>query len=254
MEYWLHLGLAAILGMAVGSFLNVVSDRLPSGGSLISPPSHCPNCDTKIGRRDLVPVFSYLILRGKCRNCSSRIPVRILIVELITGALFAFIWAKYGWTLQGLGLMGYASLFLAVFIIDMEHHIIPNKVVIVGLIGSIILASFWPDVGPLKAIIGAGVGFGVLLILYLIPGAVVGEGDVKLAAVVGAATGFPVVVVGIGLSFVIGGSVAILLLLFKRRGRKDQFAFGPFIAVSALIALIWGESIIQWYVGNFLSF
>ena len=117
MEYWLNLGLAAILGMAVGSFLNVVSDRLPSGGSLISPPSHCPNCDTKISRRDLVPVFSYLILRGRCRTCSTHIPIRLLFIELVTSLLFALIWAKYGWTLQGLGLMGYSSLFLAVFII-----------------------------------------------------------------------------------------------------------------------------------------
>ncbi len=136
----------------------------------------------------------------------------------------------------------------------MEHHIIPNKIVIVGLVGAIIIASFWPEIGPLKAVIGAAAGFGILLVLYFIPGAIIGEGDVKLAAVVGAATGFPVVVVGIGLSFVIGGSVAILLLVLRRRGRKDQFAFGPFIAVSALIALIWGESILQWYVGNFLSF
>ena len=94
---------------------------------------------------------------------------------MVTGLLFGLIWVAYGWSLQGIGLMGYVSLFLAIIIIDMENHIIPNKIVIVGLIGSIAVASLWPEIGPLKAVTGAAVGFGVLLILYLIPGAVIGE-------------------------------------------------------------------------------
>jgi len=227
-----HFVLEGLAGLSVGSFLNVVSDRIPAGQSLMSPPSHCPECDTRIRSIDLIPFVSYLVLRGKCRVCSSKIPVRTLWVEIATGLIFALLWAKFGWTYEGIGMMAYASLFLAVFIIDLEHHIIPNKVVIVGLIAALVIASFWPGVGPIKALIGAGSGFGILLVLYLIPGFVIGEGDVKLAAVVGAATGFPIVAVGLGLSFVMGGVVAMLLIITRRSRRKEVIPFGPFIAVS----------------------
>jgi leader peptidase (prepilin peptidase)/N-methyltransferase len=254
MIYWLNLIVAALLGMAVGSFLNVVSDRVPSGQSLVSPPSHCPVCHRRLSALDMVPIVSYLALRGRCRSCSAQIPLRILIVELSTSVLFALIWARYGWSYQGVAMMGYASLFLVVFIIDLEHRIIPNKLVLVGLVAALGISSFWPDIGPVSAVIGAAAGFGILLALYLIPGAVIGEGDVKLAAVVGAATGFPVVIVGLGLSFIMGGLVAITLIAFRRGQRKSQIPFGPFIAVAAMIALVCGETIFRWYAARFLSF
>lgn len=246
-----QLILAVLAGLSVGSFLNVVSDRVPAGQSLLSPPSHCPSCDTRIRSIDLIPLVSYLVLRGKCRDCSSKIPIRTLWVEVATGLIFGLLFAKFGWSYEGVGMMAYASLFLSVFIIDLEHHIIPNKVVLVGLVAALLIGSFWPGVGPVKALIGAGSGFGILLVFYLIPGFVIGEGDVKLAAVVGAATGFPIVAVGLGLSFVLGGVVAMLLIITRRSRRKAEIPFGPFIAASAMIALVWGDPILTWYLAQF---
>ena len=245
------LVLAAWTGLSVGSFLNVVSDRIPAGQSLVSPPSHCPSCSTRIRKIDLIPLVSYLVLRGRCRTCDAKIPMRTLWVEAGTGLIFALVWLKFGWSYEGVAMMAYASLFLAVFIIDLEHHIIPNKIILVGLIAALAIASFWPGVGPVKALIGAGAGFGILLALYLIPGFVIGEGDVKLAAVVGAATGFPIVAVGLGLSFVMGGVVAMLLIITRRSRRKAEIPFGPFIAASAMITLVWGDSILAWYLAQF---
>ena len=240
--------IAGIIGLAVGSFLNVCIDRLPAGLSLVSPPSFCPKCKTPIRPFDLIPVVSYVALRGRCRACSAQIPFRILAVELATGVLFALIWARYGFSYEGIAMMGYASYFLVVLAIDLEKQVILNVLVIPGFAASMVVASFWPELGPARA--ATGVGLGLLLALYLIPGAVMGEGDVKLAAVVGAATGFPLVV-GLALAFISGGMTAVALLATGKRTRKDRMPFGPFLAVGALVALAWGDTILNWYTDHF---
>lgn len=252
MDY-LGLFFATTFGLAVGSFVNVVGDRLPAGQSIAYPPSHCPSCDTPIRRRDLIPVVSYVLLRGRCRDCSAKIPTRVFVIEIVAGLLFAGVWLKFGWSYQGVAMMGYVGMFLAVFVVDLEHHIIPNRIVFPGLVVALAIASFWPELGLAKAAIGAGAGFGLMLLLYLIPGMVIGEGDVKLAAVVGAAVGFPVVFVSLGLSFVLGGVAAAGILLVKKGGRKTEVPFGPFIAVAALVSLIWGAPIMAWYVSSFVG-
>ncbi|MCH8063206.1 MAG: prepilin peptidase [Chloroflexi bacterium] len=252
MDY-LGLFFATTVGLAVGSFVNVVGDRLPVGQSIAYPPSHCPDCDAPIRRRDLIPVVSYVLLRGKCRDCSAKIPIRVLLIEIVAGLLFAGVWLKFGWSYQGVAMMGYVGMFLAIFVVDLEHHIIPNRIVFPGLVVALVIASFWPEVGLAKAAIGASAGFGLMLLLYLIPGIVIGEGDVKLAAVVGAAVGFPVVFVSLGLSFVLGGVAAAGILLVKKGGRKTEVPFGPFIAVAALVSLIWGAPIMAWYVSSFVG-
>ncbi len=249
---WVYTALLAVTGAAIGSFLNVCADRLPLGQSLVFPPSHCPSCQTRLRATDLVPVVSYLALRGKCRYCGARIPLRIFLVELASGTLFAFIWARYGGTYEGIALLGYASLFLLVFIIDLEHGIIPNLIVFPSLAIALAVASFSPDIGPGWALAGAAAGFGILLAIYLLPGSIVGGGDVKFAAVVGAATGFPLVIVGLALAFVSGGVVALALLATRRRKRRDTIPFGPFIAASALATLLWGEAIGRWYLESLL--
>ena len=198
-------------------------------------------------------MVSYVLLRGKCRDCSAKIPIRVLLIEIIAGLLFAGVWLKFGWSYQGVAMMGYVGMFLAIFVVDLEHHIIPNRIVFPGLVVALVIASFWPEVGLAKAAIGASAGFGLMLLLYLIPGIVIGEGDVKLAAVVGAAVGFPVVFVSLGLSFVLGGVAAAGILLVKKGGRKTEVPFGPFIAVAALVSLIWGAPIMAWYVSSFVG-
>ena len=243
--------IAGIFGLAVGSFLNVCIDRLPAGLSLISPPSFCSECKTPIRPFDLIPVVNYVALRGRCRACSAQIPFRIPAVELATGVLFALVWARYGFSYEGVAMMGYAGYFLVVLAIDLEKQIIPNVLVITGFAASMVVASFWPDLGPAGAAAGAGVGFGLLLAIYLIPGGGMGEGDVKLAAVVGAATGYPLVAVGLAVAVLSGGITAVTLLAIGRRSRKDRMPFGPFMAVGALVALAWGDTILDWYIDYF---
>ncbi|MCH8109625.1 MAG: prepilin peptidase [Chloroflexi bacterium] len=184
---WIELLLIGFIGLSVGSFLNVSIDRIPSGKSLVHPPSSCDVCKTRLKTFDLIPVGSYLVLKGKCRYCSASIPFRSPLVEFITGAIFVAIWAKFGITYEGIAIMAYASLYLVIFAIDLEHKIIPNVIVFPAFLLTLLVSAFLPGLGIANAAIGAGVGLGMLLALYMVPGAVIGEGDVKLAAVVGAA-------------------------------------------------------------------
>ena len=147
--------------------------------------------------------------------------------------------------------MAYASLLLAVFVIDLERQIIPNRIVVPGFVGFMVLASFWPGLGPVQAAIGAGAGFGMLLLLYVVPGAVIGAGDVKFAAVVGTATGFPLVIFSLGLAFVLGGSIGAVLLVTRKMHRRARMPLGSFIAVSALLTLVWGDPLLDWYLTRF---
>jgi leader peptidase (prepilin peptidase)/N-methyltransferase len=251
---WLYVVLVGAVGLAVGSFVNVVADRLPEGKSLLSPPSHCPECDRRLRALDLVPVFSYLALRGRCRYCKSPIPMRLMLVEAATGIGYGAVWYAYGGTIQAYLLLGYLTFFLAVFLIDLERQIIPNLLVIPALAAALAASALLTDVGLVNALIGAGVGFGIMLALYLIPGMVIGEGDVKLAAVIGAATGFPVIVFGIAASFVLGGMVALALLVAKLKSRKDTMSFGPYMALAAMAAIVWGKPVADWYLRSFWPF
>ncbi|MDP2952223.1 MAG: prepilin peptidase, partial [Chloroflexota bacterium] len=132
----------------VGSFLNVVADRLPKGESLIRPRSRCPACGTTLAPADMIPILSYLLLRGRCRYCGASIPVRVLLVEAATGLLFVFFWLPYGPGAASLAQFLVASLFLLLAIIDLEHGIIPNRLLAVGLVAALVVAPFltgWMD-------------------------------------------------------------------------------------------------------------
>lgn len=248
---WTNVFLIGLMGLAVGSFLNVCIDRLPAGQSLLRPPSHCPVCLTRLRPADLVPVFSYLALRGKCRYCSAPIPRRVFLVELATGLLFALVGARYGFSPQGLAMLVYVSLFLVVSVTDLEQGIIPNLIVLPGFLAAMAAASLFPGIGLVRAALGAGVGLGVLLAIYLLSGRATGEGDVKLAALVGAATGFPLVLLALAVAFLSGGIVAMALLASGRRRRRDPLPFGAFMAPAAIATLLWGPPVLEWYLGYF---
>lgn len=243
--------LLGAIGLAVGSFLNVCIDRLPAGQSLLSPPSHCPVCQARLRAADLVPVFSYLALRGKCRYCAAPIPRRLFLVEVATGVLFALTWARYGPSFEGIALLVYLSLFLVVFVTDLERGVIPNRMVFPGLLAALALASFWPGIGWARAVLGGAAGFGILLAIYLVSGKGIGAGDVKLAALVGAATGFPLVFLALAVAFLTGGIAAVALLISGRLKRRDRMPFGPFLAPAALASLLWGGPVLRWYLSYF---
>ena len=236
-----------ILGIVIGSFLNVCIDRLPEGKSIVRTPSHCPHCQKRIPAYDLLPVLSYLILRGRCRNCGEKIPLRVLIVEVLTGIVFILIWIRFGLSWETLAVSLYCSLLIVIAFIDLEHQKVLNKLVIPGIVLGLITAAllnlddFW------TYLIGGLVGFGVLfLIAVLAPGAM-GMGDAKLILFLGLITGFPEVILLLFLAFLLGGLTSVLLLLLKRINRKDTIAFGPFMALAGFIVLLYGRQILDWW-------
>lgn len=252
----LEIVLFVLLGLAVGSFLNLCIDRLPLGKSIVSPPSHCDACEQRLKTRDLVPLFSYLWLRGRCRYCGAHIPRRLPLVELATALLFALLFWQYGLSLQLAIALIYASLFLVIFVIDLEHGLVLDNVVYPGMALAFVFSFFWPwpelvwpDIGVLSALLGGAIGFGLILIPYLISRGGMGGGDVKLAGLIGLVTGFPLVFFALFLGILGGGLVAIALLISGVKSRKEPIPFGPFLAAAAMVTLIWGPAMYQWYIG-----
>ena len=259
----------ALLGMAVGSFLNVLIDRLPAGQSLVSPASHCPSCRRRLSVKDLIPVFSYLALSGRCRYCHTPIPRRLLWVEIGTGTLFFCLYWYYGFSIELAVIAFYFCLFLVLMVIDLEHRLIPNKVVYpsmaVALVISIflppskvaypdgavaLLLSSLPEPGIVQAAIGGGIGLLLFLLIVIISRGGMGWGDVKMAALIGIVTGY-LVFVALFLAVILGGLVAWILLLLRAKSRKQSIPFGPFLSLATMVTLLWGNSILSWYLGLF---
>lgn len=246
---WLTL-FWAVLGTAVGSFLNVVGDRLPEGGSLLSPPSCCEACGQRLTPAELVPVWSYLALRGRCRTCGAPIALRTLGVELATGLLFAVAaWRIAPVDLEGWRALLFASAYLAVLVVvtvtDLEHGLILNRVMVpaigLGLVGSILAG--WPAL--LHRLGGGLLGAGVIaLIVVLVPGGM-GWGDARLAGFIGLVTGLPGVLFALFIAFVSGGVVAGALMATGRRKRGETIPLGPFLALGGGAALLYGEEMLR---------
>ncbi len=248
----------ALLGLFTGSFLNVCIDRLPKGQSIINPPSHCSTCKHKLGILDLVPVFSYLWLRGHCRYCQASIPIRLPIVEITTGLLFTFLFWKFELGLElGISLV-YACLLTVIFVIDLENQLVLDKVVYPSMAlalafsffwpGLRTFSFFWPEIGLESALLGGLIGLAIVALIAIIYPPGMGWGDVKLAALVGLMTGFPLVFVAILLWWISGGLVGSILLAFKIKNRKDPLPSATFLAISAMVTLLWGQTIYQWYL------
>ncbi|MDP2954019.1 MAG: prepilin peptidase [Chloroflexota bacterium] len=261
MAAWVMVS-ASVLGGAIGSFLNVCIDRLPRGQSIVDPPSHCPDCGKPLQFVDLIPVFSYLWLRGRCRYCGARIPVRVLAVEAGTAVVFALLALGYGAGIEFLMLAYYFSLLLLLAVIDLEQGIIPNRIVYPGLAVGLITAPLWAVTdfarpffwgGPgmvaalLSSVSGGIVLFAIFFGIVLASRGGMGWGDVKMAALVGLAVGFSGLPAAFLTAVLSGGLVAAFLLAARRKGRKDAIPFGPFLALGGMVALLWGKEFTLWY-------
>ena len=251
----------AWLGTAVGSFLNVCIDRLPVDRSLYFPPSHCEACQHHLSVTDLVPVFSFLWLRRRCRYCQTPIPSRLFWVELGTGCLFAFTFWHFGLSAEFVITAFYGSLFIVLGVIDLRHGLILNKIVypaaVVALIidvlspptGIINLSLPLPCLGIISGIIGGAIGFVFLLIPAVVYREGMGWGDVKMAGLIGLVTGSRLVIVALLMAVILGGVVAGALLLLKIKKRKEGIPFGPFLSLATIVTLLWGNDILYWYLG-----
>ncbi len=249
-----------LLGLFTGSFLNVCIDRLPQGQSIIKPPSHCPACKHKLAILDLIPLFSYLWLRGRCRYCQAPIPLRLPIVEGVTGLLFALLYWKFGLGLELVISLIYACLLIVIFVIDLENQLVLDKITYPSMALALALSFFWPGLGVISALgggalgrlvsslAGGALGLVAMALPFIIYRRGMGMGDIKLGALVGLMTGFPLVLIAVLLSWITGGLVAAILLALKIKKRKDPIPFATFLAVSAMVTLLWGQVIWQWYL------
>ena len=240
---------AALGGLLVGSFLNVVSYRLPRHESLVFPGSQCPSCGTAIKPYDNIPVLGWLLLRGHCRSCHGKISARYPLVEALTAALaLAVVLAKHSAHDIALGLALIAVL-VPVALIDFDHRIIPNKITLVAAIGAVAIGLITaPAKVPEQLIAGAAAG-GFLLVFALAYPRGMGMGDVKLAAVLGLFLGRSVAVAILGgvLAATVLGA-AIIARTGVREGRKTAVPFGPFLALGGVIALFAGPALVHWYL------
>jgi len=247
--------LFALLGTAVGSFLNVVADRLPAGRSIVGPASGCDACHKRLAAVDMIPVFSYLWLRGRCRYCHSQLPRRILRVELGTGALFAYLYWQLGFNADLAIAAIYGSFFIAIMMIDLEQGLILNKMVFPAMLVALGLSLFLSDLDTVPTIAsaagGGGLGLGLFLIIAIVSRGGMGWGDVKLAGLIGLVAGFPLVLVAVMLAIIAGGLAAIALLALKLRERKQTLPFGVFLAIGAVITLVHGAGLWDWYLALF---
>lgn len=245
--------LAFLFGLCVGSFLNVVIARLPEGRSLLTPGSSCPRCAHAIRWHDNIPVLSWVWLGRKCRDCRISISWRYPAVELVTGLLFAYAVATQGLT-PGLGAaLVLVAALVAITVIDLDHQIIPDVISIPGTAVGFVASLLTGHPRWLESLIGIVVGGGIFFLIIVASRGGMGGGDMKLGAMLGAFLGWKVLLVAVLSAVLLGGGVAIVLLVLGRKGRKDPVPFGPFLALGGLIGLFWGEGIIRWYLGAFIA-
>lgn len=238
-----------VFGLIIGSFLNVCIYRIPAGESIVRPPSACGACGKPLKPLDLIPVISWVFLAGKCRHCGEYIQIRYPLVELMTALLFSVVYWRYGLEWILLPYLTLTAILIAILFIDVDHGIIPNGINIFALLSFIFFNMIlrymaWPD-----ALVGAAIGGGFLFLLVLLSrGSAMGMGDVKLMAVLGLYLGWKNIVLTLLLSFIIGGVFGMLLIISKKKSRKDAIPFGPWIAVAAFITIVFGRDILTWYI------
>ena len=259
MNDWLLRALVALpFGLAVGSFMTVAVHRLPLGESVISPRSRCPSCGVELRNRDNIPVVSWLLLRGKCRSCGAPISTEYPLTELVTAALVVGAAIAYTSPWVIIAVAALLSMMPAISLIDIRHHIIPNKLMYPSLIGFPVFLVVARLLGAPVDLTRAAIGFlafgGGLLVVALISRGM-GMGDVKLAAVIGVvlgSLGLGYVGVAAGAAIVFGALGAIGALVVGR-SRKSAIPFGPYLALGAVVAAFWGQRLAGWYIDSFLS-
>ena len=251
-----------VLGAAIGSFLNVVIYRLPAGLSLLSPPSRCPHCLTRLKVYENVPVLGWLWLRGRCRHCRATISPRYPLVEGATGLLYLTLWLRFGWSLQTPFYWALISWLVALALIDIDTLTLPNPLTMSGIcLGWLAQGFLATDQGVISAL-GASVAASVLG-LWLFDGislvggimtgkTVMGGGDGKLAAMLGAWLGWQGLLLSILLASILGAMGGGLGMLLRRLDRRQPIPFGPFLALGAGISVFFGNALIRGYLSLFL--
>jgi len=274
----MEFAFAVVFGLAIGSFLNVVILRLPEGQSISTPRSRCPKCKNLIHWYDNIPVLSYVLLGGRCRNCKTGISARYPLIEALTAAVSALLYLKLGLTIEWAIFFAFSAALIVLGLIDLDHRILPDPITLngiwLGVIVSVYLAQPSPlvarlfrtlgveDANPrvialtaslLGAVVGGGLLWGVAeayLRLRGIEG--MGFGDVKMMAMVGSFLGAPQALLTIMLGSLLGSVIGLIFIRFANKTREYELPFGTFLSFAAIIAVLYGEEMVRWYIEHLI--
>ncbi|MBS4007806.1 MAG: prepilin peptidase [Clostridium sp.] len=239
--------LVFVVSLFIGSFLNVCIYRIPRGESVVFPPSACPACGRRLRPVELIPVLSYFLQSGRCRGCGSAVSWRYPAVEFLTALVFTALFLRFGWPDFFFQAVFYAVL-LVIFFIDLEHQIIPNRLVLILFGYALLLRFVSPAVPWATSLWGGLLGGGLFFFLAVVSRGGMGGGDIKLVTVLGFWFGWGHLLLLLFLAFLTGGLLGGLLLLLRIKNRKDGIPFGPFLVLAAFVVTVWGESILGWYL------
>jgi leader peptidase (prepilin peptidase)/N-methyltransferase len=246
------LTVVIVTGLIVGSFLNVCIHRIPRKQSIVWPASRCAACERPLAWFENLPVLSYAALRGRCRTCGTHISIRYPIIELVTGAAFAFDFLAFGLTPLFAVRALFACAMIVLFAIDLEHQLLPNVITYSGIIAGALASLFLPP-GPVMSLAGIAAGGGLLWLiievwLRLRGVEAMGFGDVKMLAMIGAFLGLKLAILTFILSSLMGGLIGLFLIATRRGGMGTALPYGTMLALAAFIASVAGERLIDWYV------
>ena len=249
------LALVALAGLATGSFLNVVIHRLPRGQSIVRPRSACPHCGRPIRWHDNVPILGWLLLRGRCRDCRAPISIVYPLVEAATLVVFLLTFRRFGWEPLLVPRLALAAALVALFVIDLRHQILPDRITLTGIGAGLGFSVAFPP-GLRDALIGAAAGYALLWALAeawyaLKRQQAMGGGDLKMLAMIGAFVGWRAMLVAFALSIVLGGLAAAVLLAIGRVGWGSKLPYGCFLAIGGLVAALYGEEMLAWYLSMY---
>ena len=258
------------MGLSVGSFLNSIIYRLNTGESFLFKRSYCPDCKHQLNWKDLIPLFSFLILRGKCRYCQKIISWQYPLVELATALIFLFLLLEFSVNYTTLYFMLISCFLIIIFVYDLKHYIIPDKIIFSAIIiaflyqllrtldfGFILEFGFWNSdfrtlLNPFLSAILASVFF--LTIVLLSRGKWMGIGDIKLAFFMGLFLSYPNIIISLFLAFFLGAIIGVGLILLRKKTLKSEVPFGPFLVTGTFLALFFGKDIINWYLSLILTY
>ena len=252
MAHWIVWPSVFILGTIIGSFLTVCVYRIPHGRSIVTPRSACPVCGKRISWYDNVPLLSFLFLKGQCRDCKSSIAPRYPVIELVNGLGYLLVVWRFGLAWTTVVYAGLFSVFWVVTWIDWDYKIIPDVITLPGIVIGFLCGSLLLPTGWVNSLLGIVVGGGILLTLAWISPYVFGKegmggGDIKFLAMVGAFLGWQQAFITLMVASVFGAVIGIGLLTLKVMEKGQYIPFGPYLALGALIAMLWGIDLWQWY-------
>ena len=246
-----------ILGLLIGSFLNVCIYRIPKGESIAYPPSHCTSCGNNIKSYDLIPVISWIFLRGKCRNCGEKISIRYALVEFTTAILFLLTYFQYGISIYLVRYLILIPFLIVIAMIDYDTMEVYTTTTWIAIAMGIVLlgVNFYLGEPVATYIYGGLLGAGTITFIILLSKLILGTegmgwGDAEICGLCGLFLGFKLTLMMMFFSFIIGGVIGVYLLSFKKKNGRSEMPFGPSIIMATFLMMIWGEKILNWYLGH----